>query len=142
MKKLAAYCIFLLFAGIQTGQAQSITGKWKTFDDETGDAKSIVEIYEKNGKIYGKIIEILEKGKEDKTCDKCKGSKKDKPVKGMVIIEGLSKDGDNWEDGTILDPRNGKEYKCRISLENSDKLKVRGYLGVSLLGRTQYWTRI
>ena len=142
MKKLAAYCIFLLFAGIQTGQAQSVTGKWKTFDDETGDAKSIVEIYEKNGKIYGKIIEILEKGKEDKTCDKCKGSKKDKPVKGMVIIEGLSKDGDNWEDGTILDPRNGKEYKCRINLENSDKLKVRGYLGVSLLGRTQYWTRI
>lgn len=142
MKKLAAYCIFLLFAGIQTGQAQSVTGKWKTFDDETGDAKSIVEIYEKNGKIYGKIIEILEKGKEDKTCDKCKGSKKDKPVKGMVIIEGLSKDGDSWEDGTILDPRNGKEYKCRINLENSDKLKVRGYLGVSLLGRTQYWTRI
>ena len=133
MKKLAAYCIFLLFAGIQTGQAQSVTGKWKPFD---------VEIYEKNGKIYGKIIEILEKGKEDKTCDKCKGSKKDKPVKGMVIIEGLSKDGDNWEDGTILDPRNGKEYKCRINLENSDKLKVRGYLGVSLLGRTQYWTRI
>lgn len=142
MKKLAVYCIFLLFTGIQTGQAQSVTGKWKTFDDETGDAKSIVEIYEKNGKIYGKIIEILEKGKEDKTCDKCKGSKKDKPVKGMVIIEGLSKDGDNWEDGTILDPRNGKEYKCRINLENSDKLKVRGYLGVSLLGRTQYWTRI
>lgn len=142
MKKLAAYCIFLLFAGIQTGQAQSITGKWKTFDDETGDAKSIVEIYEKNGKIYGKIIEILEKGKEDKTCDKCKGSKKDKPVNGMVIIEGLSKDGDNWEDGTILDPRNGNVYKCRINLENSDKLKVRGYLGISLLGRTQYWTRI
>ncbi|TPD70532.1 DUF2147 domain-containing protein [Flavobacterium microcysteis] len=142
MKKLAAYCIFLLFAGIQTGQAQSVTGKWKTFDDETGDAKSIVEIYEKNGKIYGKIIEILEKGKEDKTCDKCKGSKKDKPVKGMVIIEGLSKDGDTWEDGTILDPRNGNEYKCRINLENSDKLKVRGYLGISLLGRTQYWTRI
>lgn len=142
MKKLAAYCIFLLFAGIQTGQAQSITGKWKTFDDETGDAKSIVEIYEKNGKIYGKIIEILEKGKEDKTCDKCKGSKKDKPVNGMVIIEGLSKDGDTWEDGTILDPRNGNVYKCRINLENSDKLKVRGYLGISLLGRTQYWTRI
>lgn len=76
MKKLVAYCIVLLFAGIQTGQAQSVTGRWKTFDDETGAAKSIVEIYEKNDKIYGKVVEILEKGKEDKTCEKCKGSKK------------------------------------------------------------------
>ena len=63
MKKLVAYCIVLLFAGIQTGQAQSVTGRWKTFDDETGAAKSIVEIYEKNDKIYGKVVEILEKGK-------------------------------------------------------------------------------
>ncbi|KQS45865.1 hypothetical protein ASG38_14725 [Flavobacterium sp. Leaf359] len=142
MKKLVAYCIVLLFAGIHTGQAQSVTGRWKTFDDETGAAKSIVEIYEKNDKIYGKVVEILEKGKEDKTCEKCKGSKKDKPIKGLVIIEGLSKNDDTWEGGTILDPKNGKEYKCHINLENKDKLKVRGYIGFSLLGRTQYWTRV
>jgi len=142
MKKLLVYGVFLLFVGMQSGQSQTVTGKWKTFDDETGAAKSIVEIYEKNDKIYGRVLEILEKGKEDKICEKCKGGKKDKPIKGLVIIEGLTKDGDTWEDGTILDPKNGKEYKCHITLESANKLKVRGYIGISLLGRTQYWTRV
>lgn len=142
MRMLTTYCILLLMAGIQTAQSQTVLGKWKTIDDETGSAKSIVEIYEQNNKVYGRVLQILEKGKENKTCENCKGDKKDKPIKGLVIIEGLSKDGDTWEDGTILDPKNGKEYKCHISLENTNKLKVRGYIGFSLLGRTQYWTRV
>ena len=123
-------------------QAQSVIGKWKTIDDETGAAKSIVEIYQANGKVYGKVIQILEKGKEDKVCEECKGDKKNKPIKGMVIIDGLSKNDDEWDGGKILDPKSGKEYKCVVSLENENKLKVRGYVGFSLLGRTQYWTRI
>lgn len=124
------------------GNAQGVVGKWKTIDDNTGAVKSIVEIYQNNGKVYGKVLQVLEKGKEDKKCDKCEGDKKDKPVKGMVVIDGLSKNGKNWEDGTILDPQNGKVYKCYITLENENKLKVRGYIGVALLGRTQYWTRV
>lgn len=142
MKKRTAYCILLLLAGIQTTQSQTVLGKWKTIDDETGSAKSIVEIYEQNNKVYGRVLQILEKGKENKTCEKCKGEKKNKPIKGLVIIEGLSKDDNSWEGGTILDPKNGKEYKCNLSLENANKLKVRGYVGFSLLGRTQYWTRV
>jgi uncharacterized protein (DUF2147 family) len=123
-------------------QGQEVIGKWKTFDDKTGIAKSIVEIYPQNGKLYGKVSEILEKGKENKTCIECEGANKDQPVKGMVIINGLTEDGDTWEDGTILDPENGKVYKCYITLVNPNELKVRGYIGFTLLGRTQYWTRI
>lgn len=142
MKESIIYSFFLVFAGIISVQSQSVVGKWKTIDDETGAAKSVVEIYETNGKIYGKVIQILEKGKEDKLCEECKGDKKNKPIKGMVIIDGLSKNDDEWDGGKILDPKTGKEYKCVISLENENKLKVRGYVGFSLLGRTQYWSRV
>lgn len=122
--------------------AQSVMGKWKTIDDETGQAKSVVEIYEEDGNIYGKIITIFDKAKENDVCKKCEGDKKNKPLKGMVILEGARKDGSSWEGGTILDPTKGKIYKCTLSLENKDKLKLRGFVGISLLGRTQYWERV
>ena len=141
MKKNILTLIACFALGIFASNAQSIFGKWKTIDDETGKEKSIVEIYEENGKAYAKVLQVLEKGKEDKICDLCKGDNKNKPVKGMVIINGLSKDGDEWNSGKILDPKNGKEYKCYIALENQNKLKVRGFIGFALIGRTQYWTR-
>ncbi len=122
--------------------AQSVLGKWTTLDDNTGVKKSVVEIYQDHGKVFGKVIQILEKGKENRLCDKCKGNKKDKPVKDMIIINGLEKNTDTWEGGTILDPETGKEYKCYITLENDNKLKVRGYIGISFIGRTQYWNRL
>lgn len=141
MKKI---CAFLMFALISTAGmfAQDVTGKWKTIDDETGEAKSIVEIYKQDGKVYGKITEILNKDRQDAKCVDCPGSDKGKPVQGLVIIKGLEKDGDEYNDGKILDPQSGKLYKCLIELENPDKLKVRGYVGFSLLGRTQYWARV
>lgn len=125
-----------------TIQSQSVTGKWKTIDDETGEAKSVVEIYEKSGKIYGKVVEILRADHKNDVCSKCEGSEKNKPILGMVIINGLKKDSKEYNDGTILDPTNGKKYKCYITLESPDKLKLRGYVGFSMLGRTQYWTRV
>ncbi|MFD2827490.1 DUF2147 domain-containing protein [Leeuwenhoekiella polynyae] len=141
MKKI---CAFLMFALISTAGmfAQDVTGKWKTIDDETGEAKSIVEIYRQDGKVYGKIAEILNKDRQDAKCVDCPGSDKGKPIQDLVIIKGLEKDGDEYNDGKILDPQSGKLYKCLIELENPDKLKVRGYIGFSLLGRTQYWTRV
>lgn len=142
MKKNNLILIILsLFLTISVN-SQSIFGKWKTIDDETGNEKSIVEIYNVNGKAYAKILKILEKGKEDKVCDLCKDDKKNKPIKGMVIINGLSKDGEEWNDAKILDPKTGKEYKCYITLEDKNKLKVRGYIGFALIGRTQYWTKV
>ncbi|RXP53058.1 DUF2147 domain-containing protein [Lutibacter sp. HS1-25] len=142
MKKFIIFTIAFAVLGTFMGNAQSIFGKWKTIDDETGNEKSIVEIYNVNGKAYAKVLQLLEKGKENKICDLCSGDKKNKPVKGMVIIDGLSQDGDEWNDGIILDPKTGKEYKCYITLETNNKLKVRGYIGFSLLGRTQYWYKV
>jgi uncharacterized protein (DUF2147 family) len=141
MKKNILLTITFIVCSIFIGNAQSIFGKWKTIDDETGNEKSIVEIYRVNGKAYAKILQLLEKGKENKLCDECKGDKKDKPIKGMVIINGLTEDGDEWNDAKILDPKTGKEYKCYITLDGNNILKVRGYIGFALLGRTQYWQK-
>ena len=142
MKKKILYSVILVIAVIVSGNAQTASGKWKTIDDATGKAKSVVEIYENNGKIYGKIVDILDKSKEDKVCDECDGAKKGKPIKGMIILEGLKKKGSSWEGGTILDPNSGKVYKCSLTLDGPDKLKVRGFVGISLLGRTQSWQRV
>ena len=120
----------------------TVIGKWKTIDDKTGKPKSIIEIYEKDGKIYGKIIDILNPANKKNLCTECSGAEKNKPVMGMVLINGLTKDNDEYNGGTIIDPTNGKVYKCYIALEAQDKLKVRGYIGLSILGRTQYWYRI
>lgn len=122
--------------------SQSVIGKWKTIDDETGDAKSIVEVYSKSGKIYAKVIEILDLEHKNSACKKCSGEDKNKSILGLTIIKGLSKDGSEYNSGEILDPKNGKLYKCALSLESKDKLKIRGYIGFSLLGRTQYWYRV
>ncbi|SRR5690554_1482028 len=141
MKKTVILLIMFVLGTFLT-QAQSATGKWKTIDDQTGEAKSIVEIFEKDGKIYGKVVEILNPAKRNSKCNNCKGADKDKPIVGLTIIKGLSKDGKEWSGGQILDPNNGKLYKCSITLDGKDKLSVRGYVGISLLGRTQTWHRV
>ncbi|MFK8269717.1 DUF2147 domain-containing protein [Capnocytophaga stomatis] len=141
MRKNVMTCL-LVFASMFALQAQSVLGKWKTIDDETGKEKSVVEIYEKNGLIYGKLVELLEEKNKNAVCSACSGKNKNKPYLGLVIITDLKKDGDEWSGGKILDPKTGKEYKCYMALENSNKLKVRGYLGISLIGRTQYWQRV
>jgi uncharacterized protein (DUF2147 family) len=125
-----------------TSTAQDVFGKWKTIDDVSGEAKSVIDIYERDGKVYGKVIQILTEGREDSLCAECGGEEKDKPIMGLEIIRGLEKDGDVYEDGEILDPDNGKLYECYIELEEKNKLKVRGYIGFSLLGRTQFWYRV
>ncbi len=138
MKKLTVLALMLtVFA---SAGAQTVFGKWKTVD-EAGKTESIVEVYEKDGKAYAKIVDILNEERKGKKCDKCKGKNKDKPILGMNILNGLKKDGDEWSGGKILDPKNGKEYKCYIELVENNKLKIRGYIGFSLIGRTEYWYR-
>ncbi len=139
MKNLILTFAILFFT---TTFSQSVIGKWKTIDDETGQAKSIVEIYENAGKVYGKVIEIFEEKRKNDVCKECSGTDKNKPIQGMVILRGLEKDDDEYSGGKIIDPKNGKIYKCTISLESKDKLKIRGYIGFSLIGRSQYWVRV
>ena len=142
MKSLAI--IFFTFITFQIF-AQSPVGVWKTIDDKTGEAKSEVTITDTNGKLYGKVTKFLRKNTDpNKKCVDCKGAKKGQLIMGMNVVEGLWKEGDQWVGGTITDPENGKEYSCKIKFKNGDtnQLEVRGFLGISLLGRTQTWYRV
>ena len=135
-----------LAAGSTLAMAQATPlGAWKTIDDETKAEKSTVRITESSGVLMGKIEKITDATKQDATCDKCEGAKKDQKVVGMTIIEGVKKSGDDaqWDGGTILDPNNGKTYKVRLKpADGGKKLEVRGYIGAPLLGRTQTWHRV
>lgn len=117
-----------------------------TIDDETGQAKSHINIWVHNGVAYGKIIKLLNRkpGEDpDPVCTECKDSNAGKKVVGLTILQGLKQDGDEWKGGTILDPKNGKTYKCKVKAENGGQvLKVRGFIGFSLLGRTQVWKKL
>lgn len=128
-----------------TSPLLSPAGRWKTIDDETGKTKSIVVIREEKGKLYGVIEKVLDSDQPgpNPLCLKCEGDLKNKPENGLQIMWELKKDGDQWSGGQILDPHNGKVYRCYISLEDGGKkLKVRGYIGFAMLGRTEYWLRM
>lgn len=139
MKNLLSiiFCLFTLSLAAQN----NYVGIWKTVDDTDGQTKSHLEIYEKEGKLYGKVIKLLEAADTD-ICTDCPGDKNGKSLIGMEVLMDLEKDGDYWSDGEIIDPADGKVYSCYIELQGNDKLKVRGYIGFSLLGRTQYWHRL
>ncbi|MFZ4785250.1 MAG: DUF2147 domain-containing protein [Flavobacteriales bacterium] len=143
MNKLAfLLALSAVFALNTTGQ--TVLGKWKTIDDETGKEKSIVEIYEQNGVLYGKIIQLFrEPGEEqDPVCDKCEDDRKGQKIKGMVIIRDMKLKDGYYQGGTIIDPKNGRVYKCELWLQagNPNKLELRGYWG--WFYRTQTWVRI
>lgn len=133
--------ILFVYILINSFQSNEIEDVWITQDDETGKKKSEVLLYKNNGKLYGKIINLLLEEDKGKICINCKGENKNLPIEGMVIVEGLKLNGKTWEEGTILDPKSGKTYSCYITFDDDNTLKVRGYIGFSLLGRTQKWIR-
>lgn len=139
MKQIITVTLLILS---QIGFSQTIFGKWKTIDDETGKEKGIVEIFEKSGKVYGKIIEIFEKEHKHQRCEKCEGEDKNKHILGLLVIKGLIRNGDYYDGGKVLDPKNGKKYHCKITLDGKEKLIVRGYIGIPLFGRSQTWIRL
>ena len=109
--------------------SQDVFGVWETIDKETGKPSSHIKIYKgKDGKAYGRIIKIHDPKAQNDVCTKCEGDKKNQPTLNMVIIEGLSKDGDEYNNGKILDPTEGKIYDCAIWIEG-EELKLRGYWG-------------
>jgi uncharacterized protein (DUF2147 family) len=129
-------------AALAREPAASPAGRWRTIDDVTGKPKSIVRLWEKDGVLYGNIVELFPEPGEptDPVCDKCEGALRGKPIKGLLFLWGLERDGDEWSGGRILDPENGKIYRCTVKVVNAGaRLKVRGYIGVSLIGRTQHW---
>ena len=110
MKK-GFFTILLLTISISIN-AQDIFGKWHSTNEKTGEVDSVIEMYKKDGKAYAKVIEIKNEERKNAVCDLCEGSNKNKPILGLEILTGLEKDGDEWSGGEILDPRNGKIYKC------------------------------
>ena len=121
----------------------SPVGKWRTFDDKTGRARSIVEITEENGELTGKVLEVLESPQgPHPLCKPCAGERKDQPVEGMTILWGAKKNGASWDDGEILDPENGKIYRVTLTvLGTGQKMRVHGYIGFYVIGRSQIWQR-
>ena len=122
-----------------TLNGQTIIGQWETYDDKTKEKTAVIEIYQTDNLYFGKIVKSFSLEK-NALCENCKGINKNKPIIGLVIIENIKKDGNEFNGGTVLDPENGQTYKCNLKLINN-KLEVRGYIGFSLLGRTQYWVR-
>ena len=137
------FFLFMLCLGLTLSlNAQDILGQWKTIDDETGLEKSVVEIYKKDGKIFGKVIEIFDPAKRDLPCKACEGEDYNKPVLGLIIIKEMEQKGDIYKNGTITNPEDGKVYTCKIELDDDDPdlLQVRGY--IAFFYKTQYWVRI
>jgi uncharacterized protein (DUF2147 family) len=138
----AALLIHGLFAFTAVADELSPVGLWRTYDDRDGQAASLVRIEDRGGILEGRVIKILPRPGHpaDALCEKCDGARKNQPVTGMTILWGMKRDGDEYDGGQIMDPDNGKTYRCKMRL-SGDKLDVRGYLGISLFGRTQTWVR-
>lgn len=145
-----AIAVSLLFgSAIVLAATDTPVGTWKQIDDVSGKAKSIIEITDSGGKLQGKVTKVmnlspeeLAQGGEHPTCKLCEGKLKNQPIEGMVILYDVSKDGAVWDGGKIVDPKSGKVYKVKLTLNgDGQKLDVHGYIGFALLGRSQTWVR-
>ena len=145
--KLAAFAITALLSIAPLAPvfaADTPVGLWKNIDDETGKPKALIRITENEGAFQGQIEKLYREPNEDQNpkCDKCEGARKDQPIVGMVILSGLKKEGEEFNGGEIVDPKNGKVYKAKMHLTDAGKkLNVRGYVGMPMLGRSQVWVR-
>jgi len=151
MRRLIALIIGTLLlqtALLRTVQAQTIekgsspVGLWKTIDDKTGQPRGIIRIYEVNHRYFGRLERSLEPGQEGRKCSACTDERKDQPMKGLVFMRNLELNNGEYSGGDILDPETGTVYRCSFKLDdNGNVLTVRGYVGVSVFGRTQKWLR-
>ena len=147
MIKIGSYLtigLFLVFSNMVIAQNLSPVGLWKSIDDKTGKPRSLIRINENNGE-YSATIEkgLLATDTGDAICDKCTDDRKNQKLIGMIIAKGLKKSDAQYDGGEILDPDNGKIYRCKMKLdETGNRLEVRGFIGISLLGRSQIWNRV
>ena len=154
MWRLHRYCmpsllliIAVLLLRVQADGAppalNSPVGSWKTIDDKTGQAKAIVEVREANSEFEGRIVQLFNPPVPHPECVKCAGARKDQPVLGMQILWGMRQTGSEWTGGHVLDPETGNVYRCTFTLDNGGKeLRIRGYVGFSVFGRTEKWVRV
>jgi uncharacterized protein (DUF2147 family) len=137
--------IVLLAQAAATTQAPppSPIGYWQTISDVTGQPQSIVQIYESRGRLFARVDKVLVTEGVPATCVKCRDDRKDTPMVGLIVMRNMRNAGDDYRDGDILDPESGKVYRCRLTLDaTGQRLTIRGYIGLSLFGRSQIWHRV
>jgi uncharacterized protein (DUF2147 family) len=141
MRKIVlALALFVCAPAFADQSGREVVGRWKTVDDKTHQTESIMKIWIDGDKLYGAIDRLIGYP-EDHICDRCSGAKKNQKMKGMILFSGLTYDGHAWDHGEIMDPKDGKVYRCKIELDSDGALKVRGYVGVAAFGRSQRWFR-
>lgn len=140
-KTLFGFIFAVCCLPIAIASSQSPAGTWTTIDDKTGEKRAVVNLTVSNGTLNGTIVKVYQQTGDTGICTKCPGEFKDKNIIGLSFLWGLKDQGNGvWSGGSILDPKTGKIYKAKVTLEGN-KLYVRGYIGVSLLGRTQTWVK-
>jgi len=141
--RLIFFMAIFSFLTFDKVEAQVVVGKWKTYDifDKTKE-ESIVDVSIVNNQLFVRIDKIIPTEHVNDICVNCSGKQKDQPILGMVILEGAYYEDGVWKGAKILNAKNGKRYGCHISLEGNDLLKVRGFVGYPIFGKTLYWTRV
>jgi uncharacterized protein (DUF2147 family) len=140
----AALIAAVFAAPLAWAQDASPVGLWKTIDDSSGKPTALIRITENQGELTGKIEKLFRAADEDQNpkCAVCTDARKNQPILGMTIVSGLKKSGDEYTGGEILDPKNGKVYKSKLTVqEGGKKVEVRGYIGMPMFGRSQVWLR-
>jgi len=134
----------VLAAPFAMAQENSPVGLWKTIDDTSGKPTALIRITEQQGELQGKIEKLFRGPNEEQNpkCMQCTDARKDQPIVGMTIVSGLKKTGDEYTGGEILDPKNGKVYKSKLTVrDGGKKVEVRGFIGMPMFGRSQVWLR-
>jgi uncharacterized protein (DUF2147 family) len=124
-----------------SAKLQNAIGHWQVVNSD-GSPGGKVDTYLVDGKLFGRVTEVRPGRTPKDLCDKCSGEYKNQLILGMVMMRNFHTEGDDWVDGTVVDPENGKEYKGKIWADGKDTLKMRGFIGISLLGRTESWVRL
>ncbi|MGE5472441.1 MAG: DUF2147 domain-containing protein [Bacteroidota bacterium] len=147
---MSRFCLLLLLLSVSTSgalatpESPSPVGVWRVISDQSGEVEALVRISERDGVYEGRITGIFPRPgvSSDARCERCSGTRKDQPVNGMLILSGLRRVGQEFKDGEILDPDTGELYRCKLNVSDDNRrLFVRGYIGLSLFGRTQTWLR-
>lgn len=151
-------CGYMPASASQTADVGSPVGLWKTIDDKTGKARALVRVFEEHGQLFGRIEQTFTAGGETRVCVPCTDERKNQPIIGLLVIRHMIAEGGPngrtdgranshantraYSGGDILDPESGSVYRCQMHLEDDgSRLVVRGYIGFSLLGRSQVWQR-
>jgi len=141
-KRVLVAALVLGLAGPALAQQPSPVGIWRTFDDHTGLERSLVRISDTAEGLAARVVSTVDPKEGEHVCDKCTDDRRDQPIIGLEFMRGMKPDGEEWNGGRVLDPETGSVYRCEMHLEDGGrKLVLRGYIGISLLGRSQTWLR-